>query len=61
MARNGSASIEHEVHVIKIKEELGKRKINSAIIDNSNGPDLVAYANSKKIAIEYETGRKEHQ
>ena len=58
MARNGPASAEHEVYVIKIKEELDRMGINNAIIDNSNGPDIVAYANSKKIAIEYETGRK---
>jgi hypothetical protein len=58
MARNGPASAEHEVCVIKIKEELDRSGINNAIIDNSNGPDIVAYANGKKIAIEYETGRK---
>ncbi len=27
-------------------------------MNNSNGPDIVAYINGKKAAIEYETGRK---
>jgi hypothetical protein len=58
MARNGSASIEHEVYVTKISEYLTKRGIKNAIIDNSRGPDLVAYLNGDRVAIEYETGRK---
>ena len=57
-ARSGLPSVEHEDYVIKIAEELGRRGISNAIIDNCNGPDLAAYIDEKKIALEYETGKK---
>ncbi|MGC8622725.1 MAG: ATP-binding protein [Candidatus Micrarchaeia archaeon] len=58
MKKNKSLSIEHEVMVKKIFQKLEQSSIKSIIIDNSNGPDLVAYVEGRKIAIEYETGRK---
>jgi hypothetical protein len=58
MARNRSLSIEHEVYVTKISECLSGRGIHNLIVDNSNGPDLIAYPNGSRVAIEYETGRK---
>ncbi|MGC8586830.1 MAG: ATP-binding protein [Candidatus Micrarchaeia archaeon] len=58
MDKNASTSIEHEVSVKKIAEALYSLSIKASIINNSNGPDLVAYHDGKKIAIEYETGRK---
>jgi hypothetical protein len=58
MARNRSLSIEHEVYVTKISESLSEHGISNQIIDNSHGPDLIAYSNGGRIAIEYETGRK---
>jgi hypothetical protein len=58
MARNRALSIEHEIYVTKISECLRKRGISNQIIDNSNGPDVIAYPNGGRIAIEYETGRK---
>ena len=58
MQRNPSLSIEHEVRVMQISESLRKHGIRHYVIDNSNGPDMLAYVNDKRIAIEYETGRK---
>ncbi|MEM3227733.1 MAG: ATP-binding protein [Candidatus Micrarchaeaceae archaeon] len=58
MRNNASLSIEHEVMVKKIFEELDAKGIKAEIIDNSSGPDLIAFINGKKIAIEYETGKK---
>lgn len=58
MCRNGALGIEHEVWVKKISETLDKNKIYNRIIDNSLGPDILAIANNKRIAIEYETGSK---
>ena len=59
MDKNTSASIEHEVYVKKIFEVLDAAGIKATIINNSHGPDLVAYKGRARIAIEYETGRKE--
>lgn len=59
MRRNNSLSIEHEVYVTKISELLTAKGIRNKIVDNSSGPDVVAYTNGKKIAIEYETGKKD--
>lgn len=58
MRHKSSLSIEHEACVAKISELLTKNHMSNTIIDNSNGPDVVAYLNGKKIAIEYETGKK---
>ncbi len=58
MERNGSLSIEHEVSVRKIFEELDSEGIRSIIVDNSSGPDLIAFLQGRKIAVEYETGKK---
>lgn len=58
MRKNKSLSIEHEVMVKKIFQSLEEKGIKAMIIDNSSGPDLIAYESGRKIAIEYETGRK---
>ncbi len=58
MLHNNSLSIEHEVYIEKIHKELNENGIKNFIIDNRNGPDIIAYINGKKIAIEYETGKK---
>lgn len=58
MLRNNSKSIEHELFVKKIHEELIKERIKNIINNNYEGPDIIIYQNNKKIAIEYETGRK---
>jgi len=58
MYHNKALSIEHEVNVRIISELLETNKINHKIVDNSEGPDIIAYVHGKKFAIEYETGRK---
>ena len=58
MESNGSVSIEHEVRIRKIFEELDSDGIRSIIVDNSSGPDLIAFLQERKIAVEYETGKK---
>lgn len=58
MRHNPSLSIEHEVWVMKISETLNGKNITNKIIDNSKGPDIVAFHSGRKIAIEYETGSK---
>jgi hypothetical protein len=61
MKHKNSLSIEHEVCVKRIADKLEDQKIKSYILDNSRGPDLVAYIDGKKIAIEYETGSKRYE
>ncbi len=58
MVHNRSISIEHEVYVKKMAELLSSRSIQNRVIDNSNGPDISAVVNGKRVAIEYETGLK---
>lgn len=58
MQKRGNVGIEHEVYVRKISDLLAEHKIKHRIIDNPNGPDILAYFKEKRIAIEYETGKK---
>jgi hypothetical protein len=58
MSRKSAMSLEHEINVTKISEILSANEISNSIIDNANGPDISAYINGVKVAIEYETGRK---
>lgn len=58
MAHNNSISIEHQVNVAIMKEEFMRNGIASMIIDDSTGPDIIIEMDGKKIAVEYETGRK---
>lgn len=58
MRRNPSLSIEHEVCVRRVSEILDSIDIKHRIIDNSSGPDILAYSNGTTVAIEYETGFK---
>lgn len=58
MLHNNSISIEHELFIKKIHENLIKENIKNSINNNQSGPDLIIYQNNKKIAIEYETGKK---
>ncbi len=50
-------SAEHEVYVWLLSRLLSDNKINNYIYDRANGPDIRAYANGARIAIEYETGK----
>ena len=58
MLHNRSLSIEHEVWIRKISEMLNSNEIKNFILDNSNGPDIIAVNDGKRVAIEYETGSK---
>ena len=58
MTHNNSISIEHQVSISIMKEEFMRKGIASRIIDNSTGPDIIIEMGGKKIAVEYETGRK---
>jgi len=58
MLRNPSLSIEHELAVESISKFLSKSGIRNYIMDNSKGPDIVAYPYTNRIAVEYETGKK---
>jgi hypothetical protein len=61
MKKNPSKSIEHELHVREISKRLSELGIRHYVMNNSMGPDVVAYINGKKTAVEYETGRKSTQ
>ncbi len=58
MRKSGAFTIEHELMIRRIAELLSKSGITNRIEDNANNPDIVAYYNGKRIAIEYETGSK---
>jgi energy-coupling factor transporter ATP-binding protein EcfA2 len=55
--QNKSVSIEHEVLLIKILKSLRAGEI-SCHMNLGGGPDIIAYLGKERIAIEYETGKK---
>ncbi len=59
--KKGQKSIEHEVSVGIISKKFAEFGIKHYIMNNSKGPDIVAYVNGTKTAIEYETGRKSYK
>jgi len=59
--KKGSKSVEHERQVSRIASRLSTLGVRHYIQNNSKGPDLVAYMNGVKTAIEYETGRKRYK
>ena len=58
MTKNPSLSIGHELGVNAICSWLSANGIENRAIDNSTGPDAVAYVYGNRIALEYETGKK---
>ncbi|MDE1865423.1 MAG: ATP-binding protein [Candidatus Micrarchaeota archaeon] len=56
--KKSNPGIEHEVLVMKIHSLLQQSGVESYIHDRANGPDIVVYHGSGKIAVEYETGMK---
>ena len=60
MKHSKSVSISHEVNVKLIYEWLSSNGVMCYILDNSTGPDIVAYIYGLKTAIEYETGKKSY-
>ena len=61
MRKRGNISIEHEVYVRKISDRFNALGVRHVIVDNSRGPDIIAYNDGKRVAVEYETGRKSIQ
>jgi energy-coupling factor transporter ATP-binding protein EcfA2 len=59
MRHNPALSIEHEVRIRKISEYLKNAGIKNWINHTGRGPDIVAYKDGKRIAVEYETGKKD--
>ncbi len=57
VAKPANVSDEHEERVREISERLGGLHIRHYVNRRPGGPDIVAYAGGR-IAIEYETGRK---
>ncbi len=55
MPRN---SAEHDISVRLISRYLSEHGVANKVYNNSYGPDVIAYSNGKRIAIEYETGSK---
>ncbi len=51
-------SPEHDVMVNLISRHLSRLGIDNVVYNSSYGPDVIAYKDGKKIAIEYETGSK---
>lgn len=58
MLHSNSLSIEHEVCVKIISRYLKSRGIRNYAYGRHYGPDIIAHAGENKIAVEYETGRK---
>lgn len=54
-------SAEHDLYVNLISRRLSESGIRNEIYNSSYGPDVIAYSNSRRIAIEYETGRKNEE
>ncbi len=52
-------SAEHDIMIGLISRYLEEIGVGNTIYNNSYGPDVVAYKDGKKIAIEYETGLKD--
>ncbi len=55
MPRN---SAEHDIMVNVINSKLKETGIRSVVYNSSYGPDIMAFAGGRRIAIEYETGLK---
>ncbi len=54
-------SAEHYDCVNRVSDRLSELRIRHFILNNSQGPDIVAYIRGVKTAIEYETGRKSYR
>ena len=59
--RPGINSPEHDLSVALISNAIGKSGIRNIIHNKPFGPDIIAFLDRGRIAIEYETGRKDIQ
>ena len=57
----GNKSTEHEVCTGMISKRLSNLGIRHYVLGNLKGPDIIAYIDNRKVAIEYETGRKSYR
>ena len=55
MPRN---SAEHDIMVNLISRYLTENGIRNEVYNNAYGPDVIAYKDGKRFAVEYETGKK---
>ena len=55
---NPRNSAEHDITLRLISKKLHGSGISNEIYDSSYGPDIIAYKKGLRIAIEYETGKK---
>jgi hypothetical protein len=55
---NPRNSPEHDITVYRISEKLKVNGISNEIYNSSYGPDLIIYSKGRRIAMEYETGKK---
>ncbi|MGC8537927.1 MAG: hypothetical protein ACP5MZ_03010, partial [Candidatus Micrarchaeia archaeon] len=51
--------LEHEVMLLKIAARLHELGVKYYVMDNPNNPDIAISYRGKRIALEYETGRKD--
>lgn len=57
--RSGLNSPEHDICVALISSVLKECGIRNYIYNKAYGPDIIAFYNGKRIAVEYETGKKD--
>ena len=58
VARKSNQSAEHLVMVQKLFDAISASGIECGVFNRSGTPDLVAYQKGRRIAVEYETGKK---
>ncbi len=56
--RRSNPGPEHEAYLKVISDDLAMHGIKHKVLDGPNQPDIEAYIDNSKIAIEYETGMK---
>ncbi len=56
MPRN---SAEHDIGVWLLGKSLSNHGIGNHVYNKAYGPDIMAYANGRRLAVEYETGKRE--
>lgn len=56
---NPRNSAEHDILVNLISRHLASLGVRNSVYNNSFGPDVIAFFDGKRIAVEYETGSKD--
>ncbi len=55
---NPRNSAEHDIYVNLLSKKLKKDGVSNDIYNSAYGPDIIAYRKGRRIAVEYETGKK---